>query len=688
MAADGEERGNRFDDLFDDLDRFFETRPGGGRGEEGSTPATEDAGATGPAGSQAPDEEMLPADWGSDFGRLGEPTGPHPRLDPAAPAPGGRSESSGGGFDLGAEPEMGFADQPAGGGTPEAPEPEGAAASGDGDDESSFPAERFESARVGEPGPAARSATPGEESREDADSAWAPTGGSSSGPAPGGEMSRDDWTRLRDVLGDEDEEEGLEFLPTGSEGSGGFMDYKDEDEGPALAPSAEGQHDLTLDDLRKAPPEYQNLPEAAEPPGPPESEAIDGTPNAVTTSAGATGGAGPAGGGGAPGAPRASDTPRPSDPGLPSRAGVPSAPDTPDTPTAAGTPGRSTSSGAYWDDPDIVEVERTADRLAGEFAGSADTDDDLLSELRPTLGPRTVKVGEPESMSGPTWEEPSSRAYSTESGPPPGGRDLQAAALTGIGLALVAIISLFVAKWAFGIVVGGVVLLGQAELYAAIQRRGGQPATALGLVMGGLVMAGGYLKGEPAMLFFLAFSLLLSMLWYMVAPPKGREHALTHIGTTMLGIVYVPFMAGFALMILAQPFSPRALTLVVIGGPIIYDIAAFFIGSFWGSRPLAPTISPKKSWEGLFGATVITFALAIAILPSIDPIGNLGRAVGLALVVVVFAPLGDLVESFIKRDLGVKDMGTILPGHGGVLDRIDSILIVAPAAFYFFRLIA
>jgi phosphatidate cytidylyltransferase len=273
-----------------------------------------------------------------------------------------------------------------------------------------------------------------------------------------------------------------------------------------------------------------------------------------------------------------------------------------------------------------------------------------------------------------------------EAGPPEPGRNLPAAVLTAAVLAGVALISLAFAKAAFAIVAGAVVLLGQAELYATMHRRGHQPATALGLVLGGFTLAGAYLKGEQAMAFFAVLGLMLAFLWYMAAVPKAREGAVRNMASTILGVLYVPFLAGYILVILAQAQSGRALTLAVLGLTFIYDIAAFLFGSFWGSRALAPTISPKKSWEGLFGATVVTFALAVAILPSIDPL-TLGKSVGLAIVVALFAPLGDLAESAIKRDLGVKDMGSVLPGHGGVLDRIDSVLFVAPAAFYFLRLV-
>jgi phosphatidate cytidylyltransferase len=134
------------------------------------------------------------------------------------------------------------------------------------------------------------------------------------------------------------------------------------------------------------------------------------------------------------------------------------------------------------------------------------------------------------------------------------------------------------------------------------------------------------------------------------------------------------------------PEIGRSLMLAVLGLTFLYDISAFAGGSFFGSRPLAPTISPRKSWEGALVGSILTLVFAIAIVPNIDPM-SLSRSVGLALVVAVFAPLGDLAESLIKRDLGVKDMGTILPGHGGILDRVDSALFVLPAAYYFFRLI-
>ena len=103
---------------------------------------------------------------------------------------------------------------------------------------------------------------------------------------------------------------------------------------------------------------------------------------------------------------------------------------------------------------------------------------------------------------------------------------------------------------------------------------------------------------------------------------------------------------------------------------------------------MTPSISPKIFRSVAVGAALVTIAVAVGVVaPSVTLLDTVGRSVGLAVVVAIFAPLGDLAESLLKRDLGIKDMGGILPGHGGVMDRIDSVLFVAPAAFIYLRLI-
>ncbi|MGZ4137093.1 MAG: phosphatidate cytidylyltransferase, partial [Actinomycetota bacterium] len=268
-----------------------------------------------------------------------------------------------------------------------------------------------------------------------------------------------------------------------------------------------------------------------------------------------------------------------------------------------------------------------------------------------------------------------------------GGRDVPAAFLTGLVLAALAVGSIAIDPAAFAVVAGLIVLWAQGELYRALQKEHHQPATALGLVSGALILAAGYFRGEAAMLSIFALSIVATFVWYMATPESHRKGTTTNVALTVLGIAYVPLLAGYALVLLEQTDGP-ALVLSVLALTFVYDTGAFVVGSWWGSRPLAPTISPKKSVEGAIGATLIVIAVAAgAIAAWVHPLTHISDAVGLAVIVAIFAPLGDLAESLLKRDLGVKDMGSVLPGHGGVLDRIDSLLFVAPAAFLFLRLI-
>jgi phosphatidate cytidylyltransferase len=271
--------------------------------------------------------------------------------------------------------------------------------------------------------------------------------------------------------------------------------------------------------------------------------------------------------------------------------------------------------------------------------------------------------------------------------PPAPGRNLPLAFLSAAILAAVGIGAIAIGKAPFAVVASIVIVLAQGELYAALHRRGLQPATALGLVFGGLICAAAYLKGEQGAFAMFALGIVFTFLWFMSLPARNRQNTVVNVAMTLLPMAYVPLLASYVLMTLAFPVGGRQLMLAVLGLTFGYDILAFFFGSLWGQRALAPNISPRKSWEGVIGATLSLVAISLGIVASLDAIDSPSKAVGLALVIAVFAPLGDLAESLLKRDMGLKDIGSILPGHGGILDRIDSVLLAAPAAFYFFRLV-
>jgi len=357
------------------------------------------------------------------------------------------------------------------------------------------------------------------------------------------------------------------------------------------------------------------------------------------------------------------------------------------------------------EEPSPEAVEAAAEHFARSVRDEADLDledetslpellgggeEDIAAEMEEPVGSgraTSMSGSGSEGLGGPSWQEPTTIEVGMEHEARRTGRDVPAAFITGLALAGVALGSLALGKWAFALTAGAIVLWAQGELYLAFQRHHLQPATALGLVSGGLVLGAAYFRGEAAMLSMFVLSVFAAFLWYMAAPASHRRGTATNIGVTVLGIAYVPLMAGFALAMLDLT-DGRAVVLSVIGLTFVYDTAAFIVGSWWGNRPLAPTISPKKSLEGAIGATLVVIAVSVgAVAPYVTALNTVGKSVALAVVVAVLAPLGDLAESLIKRDLGVKDMGSVLPGHGGVLDRIDSVLFVVPAAFLFLRVI-
>lgn len=342
------------------------------------------------------------------------------------------------------------------------------------------------------------------------------------------------------------------------------------------------------------------------------------------------------------------------------------------------------------------EPASTGENLFADIHGG-NVEDDILSDLDEDDGmPRTVVVGA-EGLGGPSWQEPTSVEVGADldrRGPNEGERDVPAAFLTGVVLAGVALGSLMIGKGAFAIVAAIVVLVAQGELFGVTVKQHQQPATAIGLVTGALMIAGAYYHGEAGILAMFALGVIATFLWFIAAPAAHRRGAILQIGVTVMNIAYVPLLASYLIVTLAIGGSDgKALVVAVIGLTFIYDTAAFLVGSVWGGsffqRPLAPSVSPKKSLEGLIGATLITIIVAMALVPSfVGPFEDKRiESLMLALVVAAAATLGDLAESLIKRDLGIKDMGSILPGHGGVLDRIDSLLFVAPATFLLFRVI-
>jgi phosphatidate cytidylyltransferase len=192
-----------------------------------------------------------------------------------------------------------------------------------------------------------------------------------------------------------------------------------------------------------------------------------------------------------------------------------------------------------------------------------------------------------------------------------------------------------------------------------------------------------WFAGVEALVLGLTLTVLATLVWRLADGPVGYHRDI--VAATLIA-VYVPFLAGFAVL-LARPDDGHLRVIVTLAAVVLSDTGGYVAGVFFGKRPMAPTVSPKKSWEGLGGSLVATgIGGALLMFFVLHRPWWYGVAFGLAIAAV--SVLGDLAESLLKRDLGVKDMSNLLPGHGGLMDRLDSILFAAPAAFVLLSLLA
>jgi phosphatidate cytidylyltransferase len=259
------------------------------------------------------------------------------------------------------------------------------------------------------------------------------------------------------------------------------------------------------------------------------------------------------------------------------------------------------------------------------------------------------------------------------------GRNLPVAIATGLLLGGLLIATLVLSRPAFVVFLLGIVTLAVLELLTVLRARATRPARPVVLAMGALLVGGAYLKGPAALSFGLLLAILAAFGWYLV--DRGRTEVTRNVAATVFATVYVPFMAAHLALVVgrAEHYVGAMVGYALL--VVIYDTAAYATGANLGRHPIAPQVSPNKSWEGAIGATVVCLLAGAFLLPQWAP-WTLASGLVLAAATCVVAPLGDLSESMLKRDLAVKDMGSILPGHGGMLDRVDALLFMAPVLYY------
>jgi len=290
----------------------------------------------------------------------------------------------------------------------------------------------------------------------------------------------------------------------------------------------------------------------------------------------------------------------------------------------------------------------------------------------------------PEPEFSPWGAEPPSEP-AQPAAPPTGraGRNLPAA--IGIGLLLGALVvgSLFFYRPLFLLVLVAAVGVGIWEMVRAVGPSGARPPLVPLLVGGAMMELLAWFFGPDALAIGLLLTVLAMMVWRLADGPAGYHRDVT-AGTLIA--VYVPFLAGFAAM-LASPSDGQWQVLVTLAAVVLSDTGGYVAGVFFGKRPMAPTVSPKKSWEGLAGSLLATaVGSAVMLYFLLDIAWWWGLVFGV--VVSAASVLGDLAESLLKRDLGIKDMSHLLPGHGGLMDRLDSILFAAPAAYLLLSVLA
>ncbi len=256
------------------------------------------------------------------------------------------------------------------------------------------------------------------------------------------------------------------------------------------------------------------------------------------------------------------------------------------------------------------------------------------------------------------------------------GRDLRSAILVGVGLGAVIIVSLLTVRQTFIAIVAAAVAVSTWELATAFRKSGINVALWPALIGGQAILWLSWPFGRSGMMTAFVITVLVCMIWRFRG---GSDGYLRDLSASVFAVAYVPLFASFAAMLVVpEDGAGRAFAFLI--GVVLSDVGGYAAGVFLGKHPMAPSISPKKSWEG-FGGSLVAGMVGGALTLTLLLDGQWWHGVLFGAAIVVTATAGDLVESLIKRDLGIKDMGTLLPGHGGLMDRMDSLLPSAVASW-------
>lgn len=254
-----------------------------------------------------------------------------------------------------------------------------------------------------------------------------------------------------------------------------------------------------------------------------------------------------------------------------------------------------------------------------------------------------------------------------------------------------AIVFSLVGGWGFLIVINFVLGVGLFEFYRMMEYKGIKPYKTVGILAG--LGVSWYVYFQEGVFSSLFVTAVIALVMIMELFRRDGELAVFHISTTILGVFYVAWF-GSHIILLRQlgeqsPWGDRGGWFVILAFALAWmcDTGAYFFGSAFGKTKLLPRVSPSKSVEGALGGLALALATAFIARHTFATFLSVWDALALGVISAIAATLGDLVESLMKRDVQIKDTSRALPGHGGMLDRFDSVLFVAPFVYYFLRFI-
>ena len=341
------------------------------------------------------------------------------------------------------------------------------------------------------------------------------------------------------------------------------------------------------------------------------------------------------------------------------------------------------------DGEDFFDADVDMAAPSSGFAGADDASTLADGEQQPARRPPRARRPAPGAGTG----GPSGRGRQPATAA--AGRNLPMAIAVGVGLAAVGLLCFKLGAVATTALVSVVLIIAGVEFFTTTLRAGYQPATLLGMVAIVGLAWGPLYKVYAAYPIVLGLAMITGLMWFLFVHPG--EGALMNLGVTLVGIMWIGGLGSFATLTLGLGRAAGTknndgigIVLAAVLVSVSYDVGAYFVGKSIGKTPLSKA-SPNKTQEGLFGGFIIGWLLPLGILAAsgLHPIGDsIGRAAAFTIMCALVAPVGDLCESAIKRDLGVKDMGTLLPGHGGVFDRFDALVFVLPMAWFISHLLA